>query len=78
MFERNISTDDLFAILADGEVIEEYTDSGPCPSALVLGFISRAAYHVVVALCADHLRIITVYIPEEEKWMNYRTRRKES
>jgi len=61
-----------------GEVIEEYPDDEPCPSALILGFISHAAYHVVVAFCTDHLRVITIYTPEDEKWIDYRTRRKET
>ena len=75
MFERNISTDDLMEVLLSGEVIEEYPDDDPCPSSLILGFIHHAAYHVVTAICTDHLRIITVYIPDEEKWTDFRTRR---
>lgn len=77
MFERNISTDDLLEVLSSGEIIEEYPDDEPCPSALILGFINHAAYHVVIAICTDHLRIITVYIPEEQKWTDYRKRRPE-
>jgi hypothetical protein len=77
MFERNISTDDLMEVLSSGEIIEEYPDDDPCPSALILGFINHAAYHVVIAICTDHLRIITVYIPEDRKWTNYRKRRTE-
>jgi hypothetical protein len=77
MFERNISTDDLLAVIATGEIIEEYPDDDPCPSALILGFINHTAYHVVIGLCTDHLRVITVYIPEDEKWKDYRKRRVE-
>jgi hypothetical protein len=77
MFERNISTDDLLEMLASGEGIEEYPGDEPCPSALILGFINHAAYHVVTAICTDHLRIITVYIPEDGKWTDYRKRRVE-
>ncbi len=77
MFERDISTDDLLEVLKSGEVIEKYPDDEPCPSALILGFINDAAYHVVIAICFDHLRIITVYIPEDGKWTDYRKRRVE-
>lgn len=49
----------------------------PCPSALILGFINHTTYHVVVAFCPDPLRVVTGYIPEEEKWIEYRTRRDE-
>lgn len=75
MFERNIPTDDLLAVIATGEIIEEYPDDEPCPSALILGFINNTAYHVVTGFCTDHLRVITVYIPEDEKWADYRKRR---
>jgi hypothetical protein len=68
MFERNISTDDLISIVSMGEIIEEYPDDEPCPSVLILGLIDAAVYHTVIAVCTDHIRVITVYIPEENKW----------
>jgi hypothetical protein len=77
MFERNISTDDLLEVIGSGEIIEKYPNDEPCPSALILGFINEAAYHVVVAICTDHLRVVTIYPPEDVKWIDYRTRRKE-
>ena len=77
MFERNISTDELIAIISSGEIIEEYPDDEPCPSVLIMGFIDAVAYHTVIAVCRDHIRVITVYIPEEDKWIEYRRRRNE-
>jgi hypothetical protein len=41
MFERNISTDDLFSAIKVSEIIESYPDDEPCPSLLMLGFILR-------------------------------------
>lgn len=76
MFERNVSTDDLIAIILSGEIIEKYPDDEPCPSVLIMGFIDTTAYHTVVGLCEDHIRVITVYIPEDDKWIEYRRRRK--
>jgi len=58
-------------------VLEEYPDDEPCPSVLIMGFIDAVAYHTVIALCRDHIRVITVYIPEEDKWIEYRRRRNE-
>ena len=75
MFQRNISTDDIKEIIEKGEIIEEYVDDVPCPSALMLGFRWSFPYHVVVAECKDHVRIITVYKPEKDKWIDYRIRR---
>jgi hypothetical protein len=75
MFQRNVSTDEIKSIILLGEVIEEYPDDEPCPSVLILGFLKDAPYHVVVAECLDHVRIITVYNPEADKWVDYRKRR---
>jgi hypothetical protein len=77
MFERNVSTDELIAIISLGEIIEEYPDDEPCPSVLIMGFINAVAYHTVIAVCRDHIRVITVYIPEQDKWIEYRRRRNE-
>jgi hypothetical protein len=77
MFERNVSTDDLIAIISSGEIIETYPEDEPCPSILMIGFIEAIVYHAVIAVCTDHIRVITVYIPEEDKWIEYRKRRKE-
>ena len=76
MFQRNVSTDDIKGLVIKGEIIEEYIDDEPCPSALMLGFLENSPYHVVIAECEDHVRIITVYIPEEDKWIRYRIRRR--
>lgn len=78
MFERNISTDDIITVISSGEIIEDYPDDDPCPSVLILGRINATAYHIVIALCPDHIRVITVYIPEEKKWIEYRRRKSES
>jgi hypothetical protein len=77
MFERNVSTDNLITIISSGEIIEEYSDDEPCPSVLIMGFIDAVAYHTIIAICGDHIRVITVYIPEQDKWIEYRRRRNE-
>jgi hypothetical protein len=77
MFERNVSTDDLIAVISSGEIIETYPDDEPCPSVLIMGLIEAIVYHTVIAVCTDHIRVITVYIPEENKWIEYRKRRTE-
>jgi hypothetical protein len=77
MFERNVSTDDLIVIISSGEIIETYRDDVPCPSVLIMGLIEAVVYHTVIAVCVDHIRVITGYIPEENKWIEYRRRRTE-
>jgi hypothetical protein len=76
MDERGISTDDLVNLILDGSIIEDYPDSKPCPSALITGIVGLRYCHAVVALCKNHLRIITVYWPEDGEWINQITRRK--
>jgi len=56
MFQRNVSTDNIKGIVMKGEIIEEYPEDEPCPSALILGFSENIPYHVVVAQCEDHMR----------------------
>jgi hypothetical protein len=73
MFERNISSEDILPILTDGEIIEEYRDDMPCPSILILGFLQELAIHVVVACCDDHIKIVTVYHPDD-RWTQNRFR----
>jgi hypothetical protein len=77
MFERHISTRDLVTLINSGDIIEEYPDNEPCPAVLILGFVTGRPCHAVVAHCEDHLRIITVYWPDEEKWINYSLRKSE-
>ncbi len=74
MFQRNISTWDIGQVVLYGEIIEEYTDDEPCPSTLFLGYVGETPYHVVLALCKDHVRVVTVYRPEKDKWIDYRIR----
>ncbi|WP_394356784.1 DUF4258 domain-containing protein [Candidatus Methanocrinis alkalitolerans] len=75
MDERGIYTDDLVNLILDGSIIEDYPDSKPCPSALITGAVGLRYCHVVVALCENHLRIVTVYWPEDKEWMDHTTRR---
>jgi hypothetical protein len=75
MFQRNISTEEIENVIANGEMIENYPDDEPCPCALFLGFTKGIPCHIVVAQCNDHVRIITVYQPEKDKWIDYKIRR---
>lgn len=70
MFERNISRDDVRAMLATGEVIREYPDDTPYPSRLILGWRGKRPLHVVAAdnHAAQETIIITVYQPDPDQW----------
>lgn len=78
MFERNITDDDVLAVLADGETIERYDDDKPYPSRLILGFRGDRPLHVVTAYndAEDETIVITVYVPDPARWdSTYRQRR---
>lgn len=63
--ERHVLQKDVIAVLLSGEVIREYPDDRPFPSALVLGWIETRPLHVVVAHDATEgvVYVVTVYEP---------------
>jgi len=78
MREDNISVDDVISASA-GEVIEKYPHDRPFPSCLVYGrTMDGKPLHVVCAVPKhiDMLIIITVYIPSENEWIDFRERRR--
>ncbi|MFH1673329.1 MAG: DUF4258 domain-containing protein [Pseudomonadota bacterium] len=76
MLERNISRDDVKTALSTGQVIEDYPDDYPFPSCLVLGYCGEKPLHIVCSIGQDNLWVITVYIPDPNKWENnFKTRR---
>lgn len=75
MFQRDISTENVIEVIINGQIIEDYPEDEPCPSALFFAYSGGTPCHVVIAECEDHARIITVYIPENNKWIDYILRR---
>ncbi|HOC30755.1 MAG: DUF4258 domain-containing protein [Armatimonadetes bacterium] len=77
MFERRIRVSDVEEALRCGETIEEYPDDTPCPSHLVMGWISSRPLHIVVAENTDNSEkiVVTVYDPDPDLWSDdYRRR----
>ena len=70
MFERGVSANDVGAVLAAGETIEDYPSDTPYPSRLVLGWVGRRPLHVVAAehASAREMVVITVYEPDPNRW----------
>ncbi len=78
MFFRRISKAQVQAVIAYGEIIEEYMDDQPLPSYLLLGFVQGIPLHVV--LSRDRMTrtcyVITTYVPDLQYWQDdFRTRR---
>ena len=65
------------ALLSKAEIIEEYPHDQRGPSALVLGFTKEGKPIHFVCGQGDRtmLVIITVYVPDENLWINYRKRK---
>lgn len=63
--ERGIQREEVINVLLQGELIEDYPDDYPLPSALFLGWLRKRPLHVVAAYSVDRntAYIITAYEP---------------
>ncbi len=75
--ERDISVDDVKNCIMNGEIIEEYPEDFPNPSALIFGkTLQEKIIHVVCGIDESFLYLITAYIPTTEKFFeDLKTRR---
>ncbi|MEE0061529.1 MAG: DUF4258 domain-containing protein [Acutalibacteraceae bacterium] len=74
--ERNIKLNDIKQCIMYGEIIEEYPDDYPFPSALVMECNIGTPLHIVAGIGNGYLWIITAYIPSLSKWeSDYKTRK---
>jgi len=77
--ERGITIAMLEQALLTGEIVERYPDDQPCPSCLVLGWLTSGdPLHVVCSRgnLEPALRIVTLYEPENALWeSDYKTRK---
>ena len=77
MFERRVSAKKALQILQTGETIEDYSSEMPEPSRLILGFQGNRPLHIVTSENPDRNEtiIITVYVPDRDKWnKDYKSR----
>ena len=77
LIERGVSRAQVLEVIEKGEIIEEYDDDKPFPSALILGFVGKRPLHVVVALNTGTAFVITVYEPQSNLFgPDFRDRKK--
>jgi hypothetical protein len=79
IIERNISKQEIAEAGNDGEEIEDYPDDKYFPSCLLLGFTSagRPLHLQVSRIPSENARLITIYEPNSEEWVDsFRKRRK--
>lgn len=70
MYERNVLVKNVLLALQTGEMIEDYSSETPEPSRLILGFQGKRPFHVVTSenQSLNETTIITVYLPDPQKW----------
>ena len=75
--ERNISEQEIQEAGANAEVIEDYPDDRYSPSGLCLGFTAagRPLHFQVSYAESDLTKIITIYEPDPNEWIDHRKRR---
>ncbi len=60
--------------LLNGEILEQYPDTGRGESCLILGYSSNLPIHIVCGWRGERVAIITVYIPGPPKFIDPKTR----
>lgn len=76
--ERNISEKEIKESSITIEIIENYPDDKYSPSCLLLGLTldNRVLHLQVSRVKSNMLKIITIYEPDPNQWINNRIRRK--
>ncbi len=75
--ERNISEIEIKQVGMNASIIEKYPEDKYSPSCLLLGFTQAGRpLHIQVSLAdTDLVKIITLYEPSAEEWIDYSQRR---
>ena len=74
-----LTFDEIYSSVFNGEIIEEYHDDRPYPSCLIYGKTSKnRPLHVVCAHSDDDKLaiIVTAYQPNPERWIDFSRRKK--
>lgn len=74
--ERNITETEIRESSITIEIIEDYPDDKYSPSCLLLGFTfdNRVLHIQVSRIESKVLKIITLYEPDPNQWINYKKR----
>ena len=76
---NNLTFDEIYFSVINGEIIEDYPTDKPYPSCLILGSTSDGKpVHSVWAYNEQNqwAVVITAYRPDPNLWINWRERRK--
>ena len=75
--ERILNRKDVYNVLYNGKIIEQYPDDYPHPSCLISGKdLQGNPLHIVVACNGITVTMVTAYFPTEDKFEdNFETRK---
>ncbi len=75
--KRNISVGEVRSAIESGEIIEHYPDDKYGPSCLIWGMVPNGrSLHIQCSYPSRPvLKIVTLYEPDPEKWIDLRTRK---
>ena len=74
---RHVSVQEIHEAFTNSQVIEDYPDDKYGPSCLVLGFTLKGRpLHILCSHPSRPLvKIVTLYEPDPDQWIDFRTRR---
>lgn len=74
---RDINVQETKEVILNGQIIEDYPHDKYGPSCLIFGMTSNGRpLHIQVSYPARSIiKIITLYEPSPQKWLNYKTRK---
>ena len=75
MIKRQITDDEVCEVILSGTVVEDYPDDKYSPSCLVLGKTQIGRSLHVQCSAPPRVRVITVYQPDPNEWIEDRIRR---
>lgn len=74
-YAEDIILADIETAIYNGEILEDYPNDPRGPSCLVLGYSQKRPIHIVCGYTSTKwIRIITVYLPKQPKWIDEKTR----
>ena len=74
---RHITVQEIREAVASGQILEDYPNDTYGPSCLLLGFtLSDRPLHILCSYPSRPLvKIVTLYEPDPDQWIDFRTRR---
>jgi len=76
LIQRGISDEEVYQAILVGMIIEEYPDDKYGPSCLIYGRTADGRVLHVQCSLPPRVRVVTLYEPDPQEWVDGRTRKK--